>query len=88
MKTDLYKLSFTGVSLAVRESVKISEIHLQIKDWDIVRKKVWEENILQARTRSSIQRTYQELAPRMVRLNEEQIELLVEVNYQEQRQLL
>lgn len=87
-ETDPYKLSFTGASVAVNESVKIAGVLLDLRDWDLVRKKVWAENILQARTRSSIQRTYQELAPRLANLNDDQLELLVGGNLQEQKLLL
>jgi len=83
-----YKLSFTGASLAVSESVKIASTYLDSKDWDVVRQKVWAENILQARTQRSIQRTYQELVPRLKQLNIEQMELLVDGNFLEQKHLL
>ena len=88
MDTAPYKLSFTGAGLAVSESLKIAEAYIQLKDWEAVRRKAREENILQARTGASLRRTYREIAPRLVQLNEEQIKLLVEGSYQEQRQLL
>lgn len=61
---------------------------MQLKDWDAVKEIVKSENLIQARTQSSIQRVYQELSPRLVQLNLEQLELLVEGNSQEQKQLL
>ena len=88
MSTNRYKLSYTGVSLAVSESVAVSEAYLQLKDWDKVREKVWDENLLKARTKSSIQRVYQEIWPRLNQLSDEQLELLVEGNLQEQKHLL
>lgn len=88
METDQYILSFTSASLSMPESVKIAEVYLQLGDWDMVKEVVKSENLIQARTASSIQRVYQELAPRLEGLTLEQIELLVEGTTQEQRQLL
>ena len=83
-----YILSFTGVSLALSESIKIAEVYLQLRDWDAVEKKVKSENLIQARTKSSTQRVYPELWPRLSLLSTEQLELLVDGNNQEQKQLL
>ncbi|MCP4359958.1 MAG: DUF1819 family protein [Chloroflexi bacterium] len=88
MKTDQYKLSFTGAGLSISGSIKIAEAYLQLRHWDAVKDKVKTENLLQARTQSSIQRFFQELAPRLQQLTDEQLELLVEGNHQEQRQIL
>jgi len=86
--SQVYILSFTGASLAISESVKIAETYLQLRDWDAVKDKVKSENLLQSRTQGSIQRVYQELEPRLIELNQEQLELLVEGTIQEQKQLL
>jgi hypothetical protein len=88
MVLDPYLLSFTGSSLSVAESIKISEVYLELKDWEAVERKVKSENLLQARTKSSVQRVYQELAPRLQQLSQEQLELLVDGTPQEQKQLL
>ena len=53
-----------------------------------MKEKVKSENLLQARTQSSVQRIFRELAPRLQHLTEEQLALLVEGNHQEQKQLL
>jgi len=88
MKNSQYKLSFIGADLAINGSIKIAEAYLQLKDWSEVKDKVFAENLLQARTQSSAQRFFRELAPRLRQLTDEQLELLVEGNYQEQKQLL
>jgi hypothetical protein len=88
MENDRYLLSFTGASLSISESVTIAQEYLELKDWDAVESKVKGENLIQARTKSSIQRVYQELAPRLQGLSEEQLELLVDSNIQEQKQIL
>jgi hypothetical protein len=88
MAPQRYKLSFTGAGLSLSASVRLAEAYLQLRDWDTVREKVWEENILQARTRTSIQRTFQELAPRLQQLSDDQLTLLVEGNHPEKKLIL
>lgn len=88
MNVDQYILSFTGASLSISESTKIAEVYLDLKDWDAVETIVKGENLIQARTQSSLQRTYQELHPRLRGLSDPQLELLVEGNFTEQKQLL
>jgi hypothetical protein len=83
-----YLLSYTGASLSVSESVAIAEVYLRLKDWDATEKRVKDENLIQGRTKSSIQRVYQEIAPRLQELNQEQLALLVDGNLEEQKQLL
>lgn len=83
-----YILSFTGASLSLNESIKIAEVYLHLRDWDAVKAEVRGANLIQARTQSSIQRVYQELQPRLAGLSLEQIEMLVDGNPQEQKQLL
>ncbi len=88
MTAEPYKLSFTGAGLSISESITIAETYLRLRDWDAVKEKVFTENLLQARTQSSVQRTFQELTPRLQQLTDEQLELLVEGNHQEQKQIL
>ncbi len=88
MKTGQYKLSFTGAGLSISGSIKIAEVYLQLGDWDAVKERVKTENLLQTRTQSSMRRTFLELAPRLQLLTDEQLELLVEGNHQEQKQIL
>ena len=88
MSSGSYILSFTGASLSISESVKIAEVYLRLRNWEAVKLEVKGSNLIQARTQSSIQRVYQELQPRLAQLSMEQLELLVEGNPQEQKQLL
>ncbi len=88
METIRYKLSFTAASLSISGSIKIAEAYLQLRDWAAVKEKVNTENLLQARTQNSARRVLYELAPRLEQLSDAQLELLVEGNYQEQKQLL
>jgi len=88
MVNETYLLSFTGASLSIIESVKIAEVYLRLHDWEAVKSEVKGANLIQARTQSSIQRVYQELQPRLAQLSQSQLELLVEGNPEEQKQLL
>jgi hypothetical protein len=88
METDTYILSFTSAGLSFSESIVIAETYLELGDWEATKEKVKSENLIQARTRSSTHRVYQELAPRLRELTSEQLELLVEGTIQEQKQLL
>jgi len=88
MHSDSCLLSFTGVSLALSESVIVAETYLQLQNWKAVEQKVKEENLIKARTKSSLQRVYQEIWPRLSLLTVEQLELLVDGSPQEQKQIL
>ena len=85
MELEAYLLSFIGASLSINESVTIAEVYFELKDWDAVKAKVKGENLIQARTKSSLRRVYQELSPRLQALSIAQLELLVEGNYQEKK---
>ena len=88
METDTYILSFTSAGLAFSESIVIAETYLMLGDWKATKEKVKSENLIQARTRSSLQRVYREIEPRLKELSADQLELLVEGTIQEQKQLL
>ncbi|GAB6061191.1 DUF1819 family protein [Desulfonatronum parangueonense] len=83
-----YKLSFTAAPLLLQESVKLAELFLEFKEWEVVRDHVLSKNLLQARTQSSLKRICQEIIPRLENLNQEELELLVQGSSQEQAQLL
>jgi len=88
MEAEKYILSFTAASLSYSESIKIVEVYLGCKDWDETKRIIEENNLLQSRTSSRTVRTYRELAQRLKLLSIEQMELLVEGNIQEQKNLL
>jgi hypothetical protein len=88
MPTTPYKLSFTAAPLLLQESVKLAELFLEFKDWDMVRDEVVSKNLLQSRTQSSLRRICQEIIPRLACLSQEGLELLVQGSSQEQVQLL
>ena len=42
-----YRISFTSGSLYHRESVKLAELYLSLRDWDEVRTQALHDNLLQ-----------------------------------------
>lgn len=83
-----YKLSFTAAGLSVSESVRITEVYLDCKDWSKTSAIIKEGNLLQSRTNSRTERVTRELIQRLKLLSDDQLTLLVEGNHQEQRYLL
>ena len=88
MKNERYNMSFTTGGLFLRESVEIAELYLQDHDWDSVKERALEENILQFRKVSSSIRSMQEILKRLWNLEEEELEFLIDTNTKEQKQLL
>jgi len=83
-----YKLSLTGASLSISQSVIIAEVYLRCKDWKQTKQIINENNLLQSRTKSRSVRTERELIQRLERLSDAQLELLVDGNLNEQKYLL
>ncbi len=88
MNNDRYSMSFTTGSLFHHESVKLTQLYLELKDWNAVRDKVLSENLLQARTRNTSKRVCSEIISRLKNLSFNVLGLLVEANPQEQGYLL
>jgi len=72
-----YNLSFIGASLFPNESIKISKLYLELKNWPEVQKIVLEENILQKNKLSTTKREYSELKKRLENLSFPLLEYLV-----------
>ncbi len=87
-KNDTYVMSFTSGGLFFNESLQVAEVYDDIQDWETVKKKVLEENILQARTESSSKRRTREICSRLKLLSEDQIQLFLLGSRQEQQYLL
>jgi hypothetical protein len=83
-----YRISFTSGSLYHRESVKLVELYLSVKDWDEVRVQALSSNFLQARTESTAKRTCREVIARLKTLNDAELAFLAEANHQDQAHLL
>lgn len=88
MNTRKYIMSFTAATVLPRESVAIADEYLELSDWHLVKKKVVDENLLQAKAESSLKRISQELIGRLKMLSLEETEWLVRTNRQEQLYIL
>lgn len=88
MKQSRYTVSFTTGAELIQETIKIAELKLKYGKWNIVREKVVETNILQARTNSTLLKLYGEVKSRLQMLSEREISLLVSGTRQEQQQIV
>lgn len=86
--TARYKLSFTSGGLLVREAEILAILYLQNRDWQAVRVTALQQNVLQARAETSNKRVLREILPRLAKLNDIELEFLVEASSTERRQLM
>ena len=83
-----YSMSFTTGALFYHESVKLAAIYGSLRHWDKVRNAVIAENTIQARTTNTLKRVTNEVTSRLKTLSEQEITLLNEAGYAEQRYIL
>lgn len=88
MSNDRYIMSFSTGGLFHLESVKLAALYLELGDWDLAKGKVLSDNLLQARTLSTLNRNCREIISRLKALSPAEIEFLVDANHQEQVYLL
>ncbi|MFO7634138.1 MAG: DUF1819 family protein [Caldilinea sp.] len=81
-------MSFTSGGLLHRESLTISELYDELRDWDAVRRIVIGENRLRMRTANSSVRLYQEIASRLKLLTAGEVDILKHGSFQEQAYVL
>lgn len=81
-------MSFTTGGLFHHDSVKLAELYLCVSDWNLVRYKVIDENLLQARTLNTLKRVCREIISRLKTLNMNELQFLIESSHQEQAYLL
>jgi hypothetical protein len=86
--TSRYALSFTSGSLLMREALVAAPLYLREHDWAKVRDLIEEDNLLQARTRSSGFRLAREVAQRLSVLADDEIELLLDATPSERGHLM
>ncbi len=86
--TTKYTMSFTAGGLYLRESVEIASLYLDFFDWELVKRKAVESNLIQARTLSSSARICREICFRLGRLNIDELKILIEGTNQEHHQIL
>ena len=88
MNTERYSMSFTTGSLFHRESVQLALLFLELNNWDAVRERVLDDNLMQSRTLNARRRICSEVISRLKTLTSAEIELLAHGTAQEQRYLL
>ena len=88
MQNKKYKMSFTAGTLLFKESVLISSLYLETRDWNLTKEQVIASNILQTRTTSSSKRISSETINRLKCLNDEELDLLSVGDYQEQLEIV
>ena len=85
---DKYRLSFTTGGLYYRESIKLVELYLALRDWSEIRTRTFAENLLQLNTHSSQVRTYREVSSRLQQLSDIELELFMDCSEQDKCYLL
>ncbi|WP_433600360.1 DUF1819 family protein [Nocardia sp. CA-135953] len=83
-----YALSFTTGALLAREAAMLAPVYLEERDWERVRNRAVEGNLLQARTRSTGVRLVRETVARLSALTGDEVELLVDTTASERSYLL
>lgn len=83
-----YALSFTTGALLVREAAVLAPVYLEEQNWERVRNRAVESNLLQARTHSTGVRLVRETVKRLSALNDDDVELLIEATASERAHLM
>jgi len=86
-KTD-YNITFSNGGLLYRESLTIAEQYENLGDWEAVKEKVLDNNLLQIRTLSGARRIFGEARMRIRTLTDTEMELLLVGSHREQSYLL
>ncbi|MBX9724055.1 MAG: DUF1819 family protein [Candidatus Obscuribacterales bacterium] len=87
-KAGRYSSALTTGTLLHTESVRIAELYLETEDWRKVRASAVMENLLQARTVSSLKKLCAEVISRLRLLTRSELVLLIKGTRHEQLQLL
>jgi hypothetical protein len=83
-----YVLSFTAGALLYSASLTVAQQLEALGDWETVRARVIDDNLLQMRTLSASQRIFYEVAARLKRLTPAELALLRSGTRQEQEHML
>lgn len=84
----VYSMSFTTAPLMLTETLRVAQLFAAEGDWQIVRAKVLDNNLLQMRTDNSSRRMFRELGSRLQQLTTAQLEFLLVGMPAEQKLLL
>jgi hypothetical protein len=81
-------MSFTSAALAYRESIIVAETYQQIGDWNAVRDKIVDNNLLQMRTQNASKRICREVISRLKLLTAAELEIMTDGTRSEQNYVL
>ena len=82
----IYKIGFTRPAM-IRELVLVAQVHVDSKNWEETEEKISAMNLLQSRTKRSEKILFDELKGRLMRLNQDQMELIAEDHRSDVNQL-
>lgn len=85
---DRYRMSFTTGGLFFQDSLRLAEAHRTLADWDRTWAHALDNNLLQARTRSTLRRTSREVILRLQTLSKQELQWLLDGSPDEQTSIL
>ena len=89
MKTvQFYNTAFIGASVLLNEMHIVASLYRELKDWDKVKKQVFENRLLQTRTEATAVRYFSELKARITGLSDKQIDIITNGSIEEQKQMI
>lgn len=83
-----YIMSFSSGGLCLHESLILTRTYLDLRDWQLARRHVLEENLFQSRMASSAKRTVGEVLPRLKTFSEDELSYFLAAGEQDQKHLL
>ena len=83
-----YKLSFLVGGLYYNESIVLASLYKQLNDWKLVRKEALDNNLLQTRMQSSSKRMVSEILNKLMLLDDNELDFLINGKEQDQKLLL
>lgn len=83
-----YALSFTTGGLLAREAAVLAPLYVEHRNWEGVRDRAVEQNVLQSRTRSAGIRLVRETVKRMSALSAAEVEIIADVTASERSHLM
>jgi hypothetical protein len=88
MTDTIYSMSFTTAPLLFHKTLLVAKLYTAEQDWQLVRKNVLHDNLLQMRTVNASKRVFREISSRLKQLTPAQLKLLLDSNRPEQNYLL
>lgn len=84
----IYNMSFTAGALLQQPSVLFAQVYSSLGDWQAVRSRVLDDNLLQARTQNTAHRICREIVSRLTPLSDDQLAILKQGSVKDQAHVL